>query len=127
MSSGKLKMKLYSQIGKIVNRLSQTEQAPPADADRSVTEGMPALLREIGAEGSVLLRNDGVLPFARDEALAVFGRVQRDWFFTGYGSGGDVRAPYSVNLIEGLTAAGWPTPKNAGSIASRTAEFPERL
>ncbi len=106
LSNGKLKMKLFSQIGKVANRLSQTGQAPLDDADRTVTEGMPALLREIGAEGTVLLRNDGVLPFARDEALAVFGRVQRDWFFTGYGSGGDVHAPYTVNLMEGLTAAG---------------------
>lgn len=38
--------------------------------------------------------------------MAVFGRVQLDWFYVGYGSGGDVNPPYKVNLMEGLENAG---------------------
>jgi beta-glucosidase len=42
------------------------------------------------------------LPFKKGSKVSVFGRVQNDWFFTGYGSGGDVKKPYGVNLIDGL-------------------------
>ena len=62
--------------------------------------------RLAAAEGIVMLKNDGVLPFAADEKVAVFGRVQFDWFFVGYGSGGDVNKPYSVNLIDGMKNSG---------------------
>lgn len=30
--------------------------------------------------------------------------MQKDWFYTGYGSGGDVNKPYQINLIDGLRA-----------------------
>ena len=61
--------------------------------------------RALAAEGIVLLKNDGVLPIKEDKTLAVFGRVQYDYFYVGYGSGGDVKAPYRVNLLEGLKAS----------------------
>jgi beta-glucosidase len=54
----------------------------------------------------VLLSNDGTLPLSPTEEVAVFGRCQRDWFFVGYGSGGDVHPPYEVDLVEGLCNAG---------------------
>ena len=50
----------------------------------------------------MLLKNNGVLPLENNETLALFGRVQSEWFYTGYGSGGDVNKPYAVNLIEGV-------------------------
>lgn len=34
--------------------------------------------------------------------MAVFGRTQYDWFCVGYGSGGDVKAPYKVSFADGL-------------------------
>lgn len=68
---------------------------------KEVNPVMPALLREAAAQGAVLLENR-VLPFAKDTKISLFGRVQQDYFFTGYGSGGDVNFPYSVNLLEGL-------------------------
>ena len=67
---------------------------------------MPALCRKAAAEGAVLLKNEGVLPLAPGQPVAVFGRVQLDWFYVGYGSGGDVNPPYRVNLMEGLRNAG---------------------
>ena len=68
---------------------------------KTVTPGMPPLLRRIAAEGTVLLENR-VLPFPEGPTVSLFGRVQLDYFYTGYGSGGDVNYPYSVSLLEGL-------------------------
>ena len=59
-----------------------------------------ALIRRASTEGIVLLKNDGVLPLSGK--IAVFGRCQIDTFYVGYGSGGDVKAPYKVSITEGL-------------------------
>ena len=68
---------------------------------------MSALCRRAGAEGAVLLKNkDNALPLKKDEKISVFSRLQIDWFYTGYGSGGDVNPPYCVSLIDGLRNAG---------------------
>ncbi len=77
-----------------------------AEGERYVTPGMPELARQAAAEGCVLLKNDGLLPFDAEKELAVFGRCQMDWFHVGYGSGGDVHAPYYVNLVDGLQNCG---------------------
>lgn len=63
---------------------------------------MSQLLREAATESIVLLKNNGVLPLKNKAKLAVFGRSQIDYFFVGYGSGGEVNPPYTVNVIEGL-------------------------
>ena len=68
---------------------------------KTVTPGMPELLRQVAAEGAVLLENR-VLPLASGTKISLFGRVQCNYFYTGYGSGGDVNAPYKVSLLEGL-------------------------
>lgn len=71
--------------------------------EKTVEESIPALCRQAAAEGAVLLKNDGqILPLREGTPVAVFGRVQFDWFYVGYGSGGDVNPPYTVNLMEGL-------------------------
>jgi len=71
-----------------------------------VTPEMAALARQCGAESCVLLKNDGTLPLSVGSKVAVFGRCQLDWFYVGYGSGGDVHPPYYVNLMDGLKSAG---------------------
>lgn len=68
---------------------------------KTVTAGMPEAIRHADAEGAVLLENR-VLPLPANSRVAVFGRSQIDWSFTGYGSGGDVNCPYRVNLLQGL-------------------------
>ena len=68
---------------------------------KTVTPGMPELLRRAAASGAVLLENR-VLPLESGTKVSVFGRVQKDYFYTGYGSGGDVNYPYAVSLLEGL-------------------------
>jgi len=58
------------------------------------------------AEGIVLLKNENnILPIAAKKPVSVFGRVQNDYFYVGYGSGGDVKTPYTVSLMEGLKAS----------------------
>ena len=68
---------------------------------KTVMPGMPEILRQVAAEGAVLLENR-VLPLKKGTKVSVFGRVQVNHFYTGYGSGGDVNMPYAVNLLEGL-------------------------
>lgn len=83
------------------NGLMQEETV--AEGEKHITPGMPELVRECGAEGVVLLRNnDNTLPILQQEKVAVFGRCQLDWFYVGYGSGGNVHPPYKVSLMEGL-------------------------
>ena len=69
--------------------------------EKIITEGMPELLRTVAAQGAVMLENR-VLPFAEGTSVSLFGRVQCRHFCTGYGSGGDVNAPYQVSLLEGI-------------------------
>ena len=88
------------------NGLMQEEMT--AEGEQYQTPGIARLIRQAGAEGCVLLKNNGALPLDTGKETAVFGRCQLDWFYVGYGSGGDVNAPYHVNLIEGLQNAGVP-------------------
>ena len=112
----KIKRKIYNKIGVIVNKVGQNEAKFTDNLDTTVTEGIPELLREAGAEGTVLLRNDNVLPLKKDDILSVFGRVQYDYMYVGYGSGGDVIKPYTVNLIEGLESSDINYNKELASI-----------
>lgn len=63
--------------------------------------------RNMAADGIVLLKNENrTLPIRQEDRVAVFGRSAVDYFTVGYGSGGDVVAPYRSNLMEGLKANG---------------------
>ena len=95
----KLVQKLKECGVKVFNALAQVEAHH--NPNKVVIPGMPELLRNVAAQTAVLLENQ-VLPLAADTKVSVFGRVQIDWFATGYGSGGDVNTPYVVNLLEGL-------------------------
>ena len=119
-------------VGKIVQRsidrhmgagLMQEENT--AAGERYYAEGFPDLIRKAAAEACVLLKNDGTLPLKKDEEAAVFGRCQLDWFYVGYGSGGDVHPAWRVNLIEGLKNAGQKyNTVLAGRYAAWTKENP---
>ena len=95
---------------RIANTISGTglmQDENEVGEDTYITPGMPEIIREAGSEGIVLLKNEGnVLPLKPTESVSVFGRCQYDWFYVGYGSGGDVHPPYRVNLMEGLERAG---------------------
>lgn len=85
-----------------IQELSQEKAGSPL-GEYYINPGMPDLLRKSAAEGLVLLKNDGTLPIDPEKTVSVFGRCQLDYFYVGYGSGGDVNPPYLVNLIDGLT------------------------
>ena len=76
------------------------------DTDTWVDPELAALCRETAADGTVLLRNDGTLPLGPRARVALFSRVQVDYFTVGFGSGGDVNAPYSWNLLDALRDGG---------------------
>ena len=66
-------------------------------------KGFAEFSRKVAAEGAVLLKNTGnVLPFQKDEMIALFGRTQVNYYRSGTGSGGSVNVPYTTNLLEGL-------------------------
>lgn len=72
----------------------------------TITKDMIQKCRESASEAVILLKNENQsLPIKNGEKVAVFGRCAFDYFDVGYGSGGDVSKPYSVNLIDGLKNA----------------------
>ncbi|MBE6740666.1 MAG: beta-glucosidase [Ruminococcaceae bacterium] len=68
--------------------------------DKEISKKMTALSRQAAAEGAVLLKNNGVLPLKKGAKVSVFSRIQKDWFFVGYGSGGAVKCNRKVSLLD---------------------------
>lgn len=65
------------------------------------------LARQAAAEGCVLLKNDdNALPVKEGERVAIFGRIQFDYYKSGTGSGGMVNSPYAISILDGLKACG---------------------
>ena len=92
-------------LNKLIRKISGAELAQDQHggvAKGNVNNELVPILRQCAADGCVLLKNNNALPFAKEDNIAVFGRVQYDYFFVGNGSGGDVRTPYKINLIDGL-------------------------
>lgn len=97
-------MSLISAIIKLHNKLSQKSVFEVDDGITSCDE-IRELCRKVTAEGCVLLKNDGTLPLGNQQ-FALFGRCQINTFYVGYGSGGDVKPPYKVSILEGLQVGG---------------------
>ena len=117
----KLLNKIVDGAMKMAGALSQAQDHH--NPEKSVTEGMPALLRAAAARGAVLLQNNGVLPLQHGTKIALFGRCQMQGFYTGYGSGGDVNIPYTVSIYEGLKNC--PGVKLDGGLAAKYEAFCE--
>lgn len=102
----KIKQKLDTLVQKIVDAVSGNgvmQEENTADGTAKAFEPMPDIALQAAEESIVLLKNiNNTLPVKADEVISVFGRCQIDYFYVGYGSGGDVNAPYQVNLIKGF-------------------------
>lgn len=70
-----------------------------------VKELLP-LCRRLAAEGSVLLENNGVLPFNKGTKVAVFGRTQETYIKSGTGSGGLVRVENKPCILKSFRENG---------------------
>ena len=58
-------------------------------------------------EGAVLLENkNGALPLKKGEGVSVFGRIQREYYKSGTGSGGLVNVKYVTNIVDSLIEGG---------------------
>ncbi|MBQ7122551.1 MAG: glycoside hydrolase family 3 C-terminal domain-containing protein [Clostridia bacterium] len=102
-----IKKKVMKYVGKVVNFVTTTTSQGTSDGALGKSfvpdEEIIRLCRKVGAEGIVMLKNENnALPLTPDRTVSVFGRVQNDYFYVGYGSGGDVKAPYKVSLMEGI-------------------------
>ena len=54
-------------------------------------------------DGSVLLENkDDVLPLKKGDRVSIFGRIQREYYKSGTGSGGLVNVKYVTNIVDEL-------------------------
>ena len=99
----KLSFVLHRAISQAMNAVAQGNGTAASTGSGSASPAMQKLARQAAAEGAVLLKNENqVLPFPKGAVLSVYGRVQIDTFFAGYGSGGEVHAPYQINILEGL-------------------------
>lgn len=102
----KIKQKLDTLVQKIVDAVSGNgvmQEENTADGTARAFEPMPDIALKAAEESIVLLKNiNNTLPVKAGEVISVFGRCQIDYFYVGYGSGGDVNAPYQVNMIKGL-------------------------
>lgn len=56
----------------------------------------------VNAEGMVLLKNNGMLPLVKGDRVSVFGRMQREYYNSGCGSGGMVNVLYKTNIFDSL-------------------------
>jgi len=62
---------------------------------------------ELAAEGAVLVKNDrDALPVNKDSKVALFGRMQANYYKSGTGSGGMVNVEHVTDIREGLLEAG---------------------
>ena len=59
------------------------------------------LTRQVAADGMVLMENDGALPLAQGEKVAMFGRAMIDYVRGGGGSGATV-VDYTRNILQGM-------------------------
>lgn len=66
-------------------------------------KGFAEFSRTVAAQGAVLIQNEGqALPIRENENVAIFGRVQLNYYRSGTGSGGSVHVSHTTNLLDGL-------------------------
>ena len=103
MSLDNVFQKVITKVCEVLKISTVMQRENTAKGEKVIFEDMPEKARAASEESIVLLKNDNdILPIKAKQTVAVFGRCQYDWFYLGYGSGGNVNAPYRTNLIDGL-------------------------
>lgn len=75
----------------------------PKDSIKELEE----LSLECAKEGIVMLENkNNVLPLKKGEGVSIFGRIQREYYKSGTGSGGLVNVKYVTNIVDELDKYG---------------------
>ncbi len=74
-----------------------------------------AVIKEVGEEGTVLLKNNGLLPLSDTKALNVFGWASTNPIFGGTGSGSSDGST-AVGILQSLTDAGFTTNEDLTQI-----------
>ncbi len=83
-----------------------------------------AITRQSAAEGIVLLKNNGALPWKNGQikTVALFGENSYDFFSGGTGSG-CVHPPYVVDMVKGLQNAGISSSKTLTEIYTKYIDY----
>ncbi len=96
-ASARRVLRLMERTGALAGPLERSERADDRPAHR-------ALIRRAGAEGTVLLKNDGILPLAGDGRIAVIGPNAQVAQIMGGGSA-QLNPHHRVSPWDGLVAA----------------------
>lgn len=91
-------LRLMQRVGSLDDHRAFEERAEDKPEHR-------ALIRRAGAEGAVLLQNDGILPLAREGTIAVIGPNAKVAQIMGGGSA-QLNPHYAVSPWDGLVAKG---------------------
>lgn len=78
-------------------------------------EASKAVIKEVGEEGTVMLKNNGLLPLSDTKALNVFGWASTNPIFGGTGSGSSDGST-AVGILQSLTDAGFTTNEDLTQI-----------
>lgn len=85
-----------------INELKQDTKVKKIGGELKTIE-LFDLCKEAASEGIVLLKNESqTLPLEKKDKVAIFGRCAINWFYIGYGSGGDVKYPRCPTFKECL-------------------------
>lgn len=75
-------------------------------AEEPVKE-LETLSKAAACEGIVLIKNSkGTLPYKKGDTVSVFGRIQREYYKSGTGSGGLVNVKHKTNIVDSLRNGG---------------------
>ena len=89
-------------------RMKNEEFAAAPMCSAEALKAHAQVVREVGADGIVLLKNSDVLPLETSKPrVALFGCTSYDWISGGSGFGGTSVGHYTVSLIEGMRSAGY--------------------
>ena len=118
--SGKLPMEvLDANVRRILEYVVKTHNFKGYQANSEPNlKAHAQVVRQVGADGIVLLKNSGVLPLA-GKRVALFGCTSYDWISGGSGFGGTSLGRYTVSLVEGMRSAGYEVYKPLISLYTK--------